>query len=160
MMRAIAVALTLGLAGLWSSTAAAQDGQPVPEQVQRQLVRPNFPLLVGGATMIAVTYLPGVVVAATSDHDGDKNLYIPLVGPWIDLIDRGGCGTSCETEAAYKTLLVASGVAQLVGTGLVFASFLVPEKRERTIYSPSSRPLVVPTQMGRAGAGLAVIGRF
>jgi hypothetical protein len=120
-------------------------------------------LLVGGALVIAASYIPAVVVAASSDRDGDEHLYIPIAGPWLDLGDRGGCGNnSCGEEAVYKTLLITAGVAHLVGTGLVIASFLVPEERERTIAAKnkSTKPIVMPAQMGRAGAGLAVMGRF
>lgn len=151
-------AITLGLAALWSSQAAAQEPMAVPptgERVEREERRPNVPMLVSGATIVAASYAPALAVAMTSDRRGDDNLYIPVAGPWMDLAQRGGCApNSCETEALYKGGLVALGVAHAVGAGLIVGSFIVPEKR--TV----AKTVIVPTQMGRAGAGLAVVGSF
>lgn len=141
-----------------SATAFAQgeERQPYSES------RPNRGLLITGGAVLAASYIPPVVVAATSGRDGDQFLYIPIAGPWIDLGERGGCGPNpCGQEALYKTLLVATGIAHLVGTGLVISSFVVPERNERArTAKASTKPVVVPAQLGRSGAGFAVVGRF
>jgi hypothetical protein len=166
----IATAATLGIAALWSSLASAQqtsDATATPmmtteQPAEREVIRPNRPLLITGAAVIAASYIPPVVVAATSEHKGDEFLYIPIAGPWIDLGDRGGCvPNSCEREGVYKGLLVATGLAHLLGTGLIVSSLIVPEEHtRRTAPAAASKPMVLPTQMGKSGAGLTVVGSF
>lgn len=147
-LKRIASSVVFTAAALWTSTALAQG--------ERETIRPNRPLLVAGLGTIAASYVPPVIVAATSDRPADKNLFIPVAGPWLDLAERGGCGPNpCETEALYKTLLVTTGIAHLVGSGLVISSFIVPEQRMAV-----TKPLVLPTQMGRGGFGLSVSGTF
>lgn len=146
------------VASLFATSAASAQSQDRPES---EPLRPNRALLISGAAVIAASYTPAVVVAATSGREGDQFLYVPIAGPWIDLADRGGCGPNpCGEEAVYKTLLVATGIAHLVGTGLVISSFIVPDDRERARTAASTKPVVTPTRMGRDGAGLAVVGRF
>jgi hypothetical protein len=158
--RTIVTAATLLAAALCCSTASAQDPVQVTyDSTERETVRPNRPMLYTGLAVIAASYIPPVVVAATSSRAGDEYLYIPLAGPWIDLGERGGCGPNpCGEEAVYKGLLIATGVAHVVGTGLILSSLFVPEERikERT----SAKPVVVPAQVGRSGAGLMVVGTF
>jgi hypothetical protein len=152
-LKPFVVPLAVVLAAIPTSTAFAQE----PE---RETLRPNRPLLLTGAAVIAGSYVPPVVVAATSDRPADKNLFIPVAGPWLDLAERGGCGPNpCETEAVYKTLLVTTGIAHLVGSGLVISSFIVPEERMRRA-ATNDKPIVVPTQMGKGGVGLSLIGTF
>jgi hypothetical protein len=151
----IAIATTtLGLAALSSSTASAQ------ETIEHEVIRPNRPLLIGGVAVVAASYIPAVAVAATSEHAGDDRLYIPVAGPWLDLADRGDtCGNnSCTTEGVYKGLLIGAGVAHVVGVGLIVSSLLVPEEHyQRTA---STKPMVLPAQMGKSGAGVTVVGPF
>jgi hypothetical protein len=129
------------------------------ERVERETIRPNRPLLIAGSAVIAASYIPPVVVAATSDRRGDEYLYIPVAGPWIDLAERGGCGPNpCSEEAVYKALLVTAGTAHLIGTGLVISSLLIPEERTRRV--TSTKPMIVPGTIGRTGAGLTLVGTF
>ena len=142
-----------------SSTALAQDeDRPDSES------RPNRPLLITGGAILAASYIPPVVVAATSERNGDEYLYIPIAGPWIDLGERGGCGPNpCGEEAVYKGLLVATGIAHLVGTGFVISSLIVPERDDRARVrnaKATTTPTIVPASVGRGGAGLALVGRF
>jgi hypothetical protein len=146
---------------LVSSASAFAQGEDRPGSE----VRPNRGLLITGGAIIAASYIPPVIVAATSERNGDEYLYIPVAGPWIDLGERGGCGPNpCGEEAVYKTLLVATGIAHLVGTGLVVSSFIIPERNERIertrTVTASTKPVIVPAQLGRSGAGFAVVGRF
>lgn len=153
----IAAALVIG-----SSATAFAQGEDTDSAI-----RPNRPLLITGGAIIAASYIPPVIVAATSERNGDEYLYIPVAGPWIDLGERGGCGPNpCGEEAVYKTLLVATGIAHLVGTGLIVSSFIVPERNDsarpmtRAKVTEPTKPIVVPAQVGRSGAGLALVGRF
>lgn len=152
-LKLIATVAVLGIAAFSSSNASAQ------ETVEHEVIRPNRPLLIAGLATVAATYTPAVVVAATSDHKGDDKLYYPVAGPWWDLAERGGCApNSCEQEALYKGLLIAGGTAHIVGAGLLVASLIVPEEHLRV--NASTKPMVLPAQMGKAGAGLTVVGSF
>jgi hypothetical protein len=152
----IAIATTtLGLVALSSTPASAQEATEV------EIIRPNSQLLVGGLAIVGASYIPAVAVAATSEHPGDEHLYIPVAGPWLDLAYRGGCEpNSCATEGVYKGLLVTAGIAHAVGVGLIVSSLLVPEEHVRRTTSTPRKPMVLPAQMGKAGAGLTVVGSF
>ena len=50
-----------------------------------EFVRPNGVLLATGGLTLLGSYIPSIVVAASSDHDGDNWLYVPVIGPWVDL---------------------------------------------------------------------------
>lgn len=146
---------------LVASTSAFAQGEDRPDSG----MRPNRTLLITGGAILAASYIPPVIVAATSERNGDEYLYIPVAGPWIDLGERGGCGPNpCGEEAVYKTLLVATGIAHLAGTGFVLASFIIPERNERIerarTETASTKPVIVPAQLGRSGAGFALVGRF
>jgi hypothetical protein len=156
----LASAAALSVANLWSPTSSAQP--PTSDRGETEMIRPNRPLLIAGGAVLAASYIPPVIVAATSDRGGDEYLYIPIAGPWIDLGERGGCGPNpCGEEAVYKTLLIGTGIAHLVGTGLVISSLVVPEERtRRNLAAASTKPMVLPAMMGRGGSGISVVGRF
>lgn len=159
----ITTAAVLVSAALWTASASAQERvvttTTTAEQPVTETTRPNRKMLTTGGAIIAASYIPAVVVAATSDRSADKNLYIPVAGPWLDLAERGGCGPNpCGDEAIYKGLIVTAGLAHLVGVGLVVGSFLVPE--ERTVTVGSTKPKLVPAQFGKSGAGFALVGQF
>src|SRR5262249_9888433 len=91
---------------------------------------PNAGLISHGAILFGIPYVSSVVVAASSDRVGDKNLYIPLVGPWMDLANRGSCvGPRCERETSNQVLLVANGILQSVGALQILAGFVLPSTR-------------------------------
>jgi hypothetical protein len=161
--KTITTAAVLVSAALWTATASAQQTTvtttTTAEQPVQETARPNRKMLTTGGAIIAASYIPAVVVAATSDHAGDKNLYIPVAGPWMDLAQRGGCGPNpCGDEAIYKSLLVTAGVAHLVGVGLVVGSLFSTE--ERTVMVGDTKPRLVPAQFGKSGAGFALVGSF
>lgn len=153
-----ATAVAAAVLSFVASTNAFAQGEDRPDSE----MRPNRGLLITGGAILAASYIPPVIVAATSERNGDEYLYIPVAGPWIDLGERGGCGPNpCGEEAVYKTLLVATGIAHLVGTGLVISSFIVPERSERARpVTASTKPIIVPAQLGRSGAGFALVGHF
>src|SRR5262245_24136125 len=62
---------------------------------------PNAGLITSGVMMFGIPYASSVIVAASSERAGDKNLYLPLVGPWMDLANRGHCfGPRCDSETS------------------------------------------------------------
>ena len=100
--------------------------QPAPAPVAREggseWAGPNRHLLVSGIVVFGASYGAAAVVAGASEHRGDDNLYAPLVGPWIDLADRGHCGPGCD-DTGNRVLLVFDGVLQAVGAISIISAF-------------------------------------
>jgi hypothetical protein len=127
-------------------------------------VGPNAMLLKSGLFVFGIPYGTSVVVAATSNRSSDQNLYVPVVGPWLDFADRGDCGNlgnpSCSGETAIKVLLAADGIFQAIGAVELVSAFLVPEGR--TVASTDNKPhfMMGPSQVGGTGYGVAAAGTF
>ena len=68
-----------------SPPPAQQTIVAVPEGRERATTTggPNAMLLTSGLLTFGVPYGISVVVAAESSRDGDKNLYVPVLGPWL-----------------------------------------------------------------------------
>jgi len=126
---------------------------------------PNRRLIGSGLVTFGLSYIPAVIVAGTSDTSADHHLYVPIVGPWLDLGDRPGCGGAgnigCDTETTYKVLLVADGLFQSIGAITTVWGFLTPERREVVTTAAVDKPTVhvTPTSVG-TGYGLAAFGSF
>lgn len=160
---ALAAALSTTTAIAWQTTAFA-DG---PET--RAETRPNRTLIGSGIVTLGLTYGTSVIVGAQSDHDGDKQLFIPVAGPWLDLTSRGGCpvDTGCGTETAYKALLVGDGILQALGALDIVAGFVMPETVTTSAKVSTDRSVAVfrptlrfsPTTVA-GGYGVAAVGTF
>ena len=124
---------------------------------------PNRELLHSGLFALGVPYVASVIVAASGDRSEDKNLYIPVAGPWMDLADRSGCGhageASCDKETVYKVLLIGNGILQGVGALEIVGSFLFPETRTVTTRA-ERRVLVTPYYAGTGNYGLSAFALF
>lgn len=124
--------------------------------------RPNKRLLVTGASIFVLSYVPAVIVGAQSDRDADKRLYIPGVGPWLDLAQRNCDANPCANEGVAKAFIIASGAAQGIGVIAALSSLVIPE-RERVQVRQSAKLEpelhVVPLSFG-GGGGVGAIGRF
>ena len=122
-------------------------------------VRPNKAYLYTGGIMFLGSYATTATMTAVSDNpNADKNLYIPVVGPWVHLTSTDATATNSTTD----TLLVAgSGVIQGVGAGLMVASLFVPEKvPAATIQAGNTKVHITPTSFGVGSAGLGAGGTF
>jgi hypothetical protein len=110
-----ALALTIGTAlGVAKPTtghaqsATAINPVPVPTPATaEQKVLPNPPLLGAGLASLAIGYVPALGVAIGSDHKGDNQLFIPVVGPWLDIV----CGARCRRRGS-RALLIGDGGRQ------------------------------------------------
>lgn len=160
----LAAGTLLGAAG----TARAQETVVVesspPAAVESSGALPNRPLLRSGAFTLGASYLPALVVAIESDHPADDHLYAPVVGPWLDLANRGDCEGDCDGETVNKVLLVTDGVFQGIGALQILGAFIFPETRAAvTIAGSDGTPAVsfrvMPTQVAR-GSGLVAFGEF
>jgi hypothetical protein len=104
--------------------------------------------------LFAGTYVASDIVAAESSNAYDRpNLYYPLAGPWIDLVQRNG-------PAGDKVLLAFDGVGQALGTLAIVTSLLLPESTHRNWFFVGSDKLrVLPTSVA-SGYGMTAVGRF
>jgi hypothetical protein len=133
---------------------------------------PNYPLLLGGLLTFGLTYGASVVVAAEVNTHADNFLYIPVVGPWIDLAERPSCGgrlePRCSTEGGRKALLAVSGILQGAGVLAAVVGTFAWQRHDEIVTARSVRPgkstatrvTVVPSQMGRDGYGVTAFGEF
>ncbi len=126
--------------------------------------RPNRALLMTGLIVAGAPYIASMGVAATSGHTGDGDLWIPAIGPWLDLGQRGGCPATgdCGGETANKALLVGDGVLQSVGVLQILGAFIFPETYGGTVYNTASGAslTVAPAKLGRGSYGLSALGTF
>lgn len=126
--------------------------------------RPNRTLLSTGTGLFVLSYGSSVVAAAVSDRDADKKLFIPVVGPWMDLGDRGCTGAEpCgANEDVAKAMVITSGIVQGAGVLMALSSLFIPESTtvsERTRAATKPEVRVLPVSFA-AGAGLGAVGRF
>lgn len=167
------------LIGSWASTSHAQGDATVTTTQsaapmtaeQKELFKPNRPLLLAGSVAFLGGYVPSMFVAGLSPHDGDKHLWIPVVGPWMDLGDRPMCNTpggtqSCGTETFNDIMLIVDGVAQAAGVAGVVASFFIPEERKVSTVTGKLAPQkqfqihFSPASIARGAPGIAAIGTW
>jgi hypothetical protein len=122
--------------------------------------RPNWMLLSSGLIVFGGTYTASIIVAGTSDHPGDKRLYAPLVGPWLDIAER--CPIVCNNETNRKVLLGFDGAFQGIGTLAIVGSFLFPSRRGRRFAEDTTAPTfrILPASLGRGAPGLTAVGTF
>jgi hypothetical protein len=121
---------------------------------------PRWGLIGSGLFVFAGTYTASFVVAATSSHAGDKALYAPLAGPWLDIATR--CSDACNGEMGTKVLLGFDGVFQAIGALSVVSGFLMPRRRAQSVMAGGASGWsfhVMPASYGRA-PGLAAVGTF
>jgi hypothetical protein len=155
---AIATAFAIAVMAMASSASAQRRETVVMES------GPNRALLNSGLFAFGVPYIASVVVAAESEHPGDDKLYIPVVGPWMDLANRGDCGhlgqPTCDAETGYKILLVADGIFQGIGALDIVGAFVFPETRVVRVARSERRLLVAPAPIGKSGYGVAARATF
>jgi hypothetical protein len=172
------VALGGAVAGLTVARQARADEVVVPDgtvrttevvvpdtRVRAAETRPSRAMLSSGLVVLGVPYVSSVIVAASSDHPGDHNLYIPVAGPWMDLADRHCANGSNCTDGFNKGMLVVDGIFQGIGALQILSAFLFPEPV--TVISARAKlapPAVARVQIGPAGLGtgygLAAVGAF
>jgi hypothetical protein len=161
----------------WSTASFAQETTvvaeppapatvaPAPETTTTAYRGPNRVLIGVGLGVFAAAYLPAVIVAGTSGLDADRHLFIPVVGPWVDLGNRPACGVAsvaCDKETTNKVLIAVSGVFQGLGVFTTIAGFLMPERQVVTTTAKAEKPTihVSPTEMGAGGAGVTAFGTW
>ncbi len=129
--------------------------------------------LVTGVIILSLAYLPSAYAGGASSRSGDRALFVPVVGPWIDLAGRERCTTPvtdalpldpCVGETAARVGLVTSGVAQALGALLIAVGLPShPEVLEDGVANNAGKKgvwwSVLPSVSPRAG-GASIVGRF
>jgi len=182
MRRSIFQAATAAAAALvltaWASSARADDTSPegtraVPittmeptqtvvmspsrDVITTEEKTPNFGLITSGALMLGIPYAVSVMVAGTSDRSADSRLYIPVVGPWVDLGERGGeVGPRRGGDTTNKVLLVADGIFQGLGMLQIIGGFVFPTTK---VVTRTATVQVAPA-VGSSLVGVGAVGRF
>ncbi len=127
---------------------------------------PNRFLLTSGLIVFGVPYVTSVIVAAQSDNSADHHLYVPIVGPWIDMGTRQGCpagSTNCDTETTNKVMLGVDGVFQAIGALEIVGALLSPEHRSVTTVQTTGYVKEItftPMRLGYQGYGLGAFASF
>jgi hypothetical protein len=130
-----------------------------PRREVPQQRRPHRVLLVTGLVMLGGSYAASAVVAAESDRAADEKLFLPVVGPWLDLKHRD-CGVDpCGNETFHKALLIGDGALQGIGALSLLLSVIIPEPRERPWYAVGSQSFYLAPRLGEL-SGLSAAGEF
>jgi hypothetical protein len=154
---AIAVAAAISTSSAISWAQPARYGPPPRRDVITVEERgPNAALLSGGAALFGLPYAASVMIAAASGTDYDARLYIPVVGPFLNLAARPSCGDyGCPPgETANRVLLVGDGILQTVGVLQMAGALMFPETRRVT------RTIRVAPMFGAGTVGLTAVGAF
>jgi hypothetical protein len=164
----VILTIPLGMLVLAGSTRTAKADEVVKDE--SVTTGPNRALLHSGIWILGLSYVPAVIVAAESSRVGDRRLYIPVAGPWMDLASRSNCpaNVACGNETTNKVLIVVDGIFQGIGALNIVGAFLFPETRtvsvsstEPTVTRNSALTLhVLPAQVGASAYGLAAVGTF
>ena len=161
------LALLVGTLPLSFVAAPASAQQIVEERTVAS--GPNRSMLYSGIWTLGLSYVPALVVAAESSRHGDKDLYIPVAGPWMDLANRSACPPNirCSDETANKVLLVIDGVFQGLGALDIIGAFLMPETRTittrtnaKTDFRLAGLSLRLSPAWFQSGYGISALGSF
>jgi hypothetical protein len=140
---------------------------PAPVTTERttsEATGPSMMMVGSGVVIFGLSYVPAVIVGATSGLDADRTLFVPIAGPWIDFAQRPGCsGTStCNGENTNKVLLATDGVFQAVGALTVIGGFFTPAHETTSVRTASSELTLhlAPAQLGSGAYGMVATGDF
>jgi hypothetical protein len=154
-----------------TTTTSAPVYAPPQTQEEEQVGGkvPNFYLIGTGAALVAIPWGVSAIVSAESTHPGDNQLWIPLVGPWLDLGSRGPMpgGSGNNAEIANRVFIALDGVFQAVGTLEIISGFLFPSAHyeKKVVKSAKNGAFhpevwVTPMQMDKETYGMGAVGRF
>jgi len=150
------------------TTVAIVPGTPSQTEYEEVSDSYNAGMFAAGAVVFGATYGASVIVAASSDRDndrGNRRLFVPLVGPWLALSDRGDCDITqsrCDSETTAKVLLVADGIFQAAGVIGMIDGLLQPTSHRRVVTTTRTAKVdtklhITPTV---SNPGVVVFGHF
>jgi hypothetical protein len=149
------------VASVVGSTASADELRTIVPQPHESPARVDPMLTMTGAVVFGVPYVGSVAVAAGSYRDADKWLYVPVVGPIADYVDRHTCTTwGCRGNdlGSVALPLVLDSVGQAAGVGILVYSLVRPSKPAPAPKSGATLR-VLPAVSG-GGAGVTAFGTF
>jgi hypothetical protein len=130
---------------------------PTRDVVMIQETVPNSRLITSGVVMFGIPYGISIISGATSARSADSRLYIPVVGPWMDLAARNDeIGLRGHRDTGNRVLLVADGIFQGLGVLQIIGGFVFPTTR---VVTTSATVQVAPT-VGSSLVGIGAVGRF
>jgi hypothetical protein len=146
------------------------EGRPIPAGYHLD-TQPRKGLVVTGAVLFGGMYVISASVAGSSKHDGDSYLFVPVIGPFIDMSTRGStnCASSaiCDTsESSTRFLLTLDALTQLTGATLLTIGLASPKKILERDDAPimgrdtSTFRWAVAPRSFRGGFGVGVGGEF
>jgi len=124
----------------------------------------NSSVITSGVVTFGISYGVAAIAAASSDRDSNKRMYVPLLGPWLAMADRGDCPVAesrCDHETRDKVLMAVDGVFQAAGVITAVYGVLTPVTVVHSRNSAKIDAHVIPVSMGQgSSAGLGVVGTF
>lgn len=136
---------------------------PAAQDAQVDVIKhtwPNRPMLITGIIVLGGTYGASAIVGAASNRTADDKLFLPVVGPWLDLKNRDCERNACGSDTFNKVLLVGDGALQGIGALSVLLSLVIPESTKKPWYLVGDEKLTISPQMGSAVTGLSAFGSF
>ncbi|MBL9008648.1 MAG: hypothetical protein JNJ46_30595 [Myxococcales bacterium] len=136
--------------------------QPMPRQVLRYDLKPNYGLIIGGAVTLGVSWLihSGTAAIAEAVYTATEHPvrtmwtnYIPVLGPWITMTTLPNDSVRGLSMAG----LAFSGLVQ--GTGLALLIAGAASRQRVPVYAWNQRIQLTPS-IGPSGTGLALSGNF
>ena len=117
-------------------------------------------MLVTGVVLLGGTYAASAIVGAASSREADDKLFLPVVGPWLDLKKRNcPVDASCSNDTLNEALLIGDGALQGLGALSMVLSLVIPESTKKPWYLIGDEKLSVSPQVGRV-SGLTASGQF
>jgi len=132
-----------------SAIASTRDARAQDIVVERREVPvgAGMPLIGAGTVVVSLATGVALIVATSSTYDYDRLLFIPILGPWIDLAYRP---PSSQEENWARAGLIADGLAQAAGLAMLIVGTVMHHQRE----PKKPRQIIVPIATS-GGAGVS-----
>ena len=150
-------------ASSWPAPAAAVA--PLAED-SATTSNPNSALIGAGLFVLAASYMPAIAVAESSDSKVDQHLYVPVAGPWLDLVRRPTCNAAdCGAEFGNRALIATDGLLQGLGAFMTLVGLLTLDEEDAAAPTiaknrDTTTVHVSPAQLGSGGYGVTAFGSF
>lgn len=136
---------------------AAATAPPMRDMTVYQKRVPNKAVLITGGALLVGTYATTAALTAANGPVADKDLYIPVAGPWINLADRG---SDRSNETRDTVLIAGSGVLQGIGALMAVTSFFIPEKVPAARITAGNVKMNITPTAGPGAGGIGASGTF